>query len=225
MKLPKKILIFLSVLIIFINPWWWVIVQKDLLIGILVFILSIITPFFYNGSKFVLFFLILNILLISTIFRQALDESIFRLSPQEIQQQNKRHEFYAHNLGKVYKNRISLSYFKNYNYPLYKVERNFFANLDPNLYFFASHPRERVEVNEFEKYMFVFLPFFVIGLTFLIYSLRLKIISYLISILFLSAFISSSYKLGPILLFPIINFMIVVGLLLSFKFALKYKNV
>lgn len=214
------------VMIILLNPWWWVIIQKDLQISILVFALSIILPyFFHSGSKSILLlFLVLASLLIIICLKQRFDESIFRISPTEEQQLNKRHEFYAHNLGKIYTNRISLSYFKNYSFPLLKLERNFFGNLDTNLYFFASHPRERAGIDEFEKYIPIFVPFFLIGFIYSIYRPKLKIVAYFITALFISSFISPAFNLGPILFFPLINFVITMGFLLSMERILKYKK-
>lgn len=213
-----------NVAIIFLNPWWWIIAQRNLKVSILALALSIILVYFLSSKSKIIFlsFLALTSLLIIISLIQGFDKSIFRISATEEQQLNKRHEFYAHNLGKIYTNRISLSYYKFYSFSLLKLERNFFGNLDPNLYFFASHPRERSGIDEFKKYLFVFLPFFLIGLIFLIYTLRLKIIGYLIAISFISALISPAYILGPILFFPIINFMTAAGLLLSLRFALKY---
>lgn len=244
MKLFKQFLVFLkankysvtNIMIILLNPWWWVIIQSDLWIGVIAFILSIVfvhyvvtssSYSFYNKSKITLLLLLgLTSLLIIIILRQGFDESIFKLSPKEIQQQNKRHEFYAHNLGKIYTNKFSLSYYKNYSYSLLKFERNFFANLDPNLYFFASHPRERAGIDEFEKYTLIFVPFFIIGFIYSIYYPRIKTIAYIFFVLILSSLISPSYKFGPILSFPVINFMITIGFLVSLKFVLKYiKNV
>lgn len=215
MKLLANKYIVTNVIIMLSNPWWWVIVQKDLKVSILAFSLSIIFPyFFHSGSKIIfLFFLVLTSLLIIISLRQAFDESIFRISPREEQQLNKRHEFYAHNLGKIYTNRISLSYFKNYSFSLLKLERNFFGNLDPNLYFFASHPRERTGIDEFEKYTPIFVPFFLIGFIYLICRPKLNLVAYFITALFISSFISPNYNLGPILFFPLFNFVITIGLL------------
>jgi hypothetical protein len=49
---------------------------------------------------------------------------------------------------------------------LRKITRNFLAQLDLNLYFFAGHPRERIGVDEYEKFPYILLPIFLIGLFF-----------------------------------------------------------
>lgn len=234
MKLLKQTLVFLkanqytviNVIIMLSNPWWWVIIKRDLGVSILVFALSIIfLYFFHSRSKIIiLLLLVLTSLLIIISLRQGFDESILRVSAREEQQLNKRHEFYAHNLGKIYTNRISLFYFKNYSFSLLKLERNFFGNLDLNLYFFGSHPRERTGIDEFEKYMPIFAPFFLIGFIYSIFRPKLRIVAYFIIILFISSFISPYYNLGPILFFPLINFVITIGFLLSLESVLKYKK-
>ncbi|MBU1032148.1 hypothetical protein KKE03_04495 [Patescibacteria group bacterium] len=215
----------LHVLVIILNPWWWVIIQRDLGVGLLVFVLSIsLFIYFWQNKSRKLFLLLLT--LTAVIFfvsiREAFDESIFRNSALDIQQYNKRHEFYAHDLGKIYKNRFSLTYFKNFNFPLAKLQRNFFSNLDPNLYFFASHPRERLGVDEFKKYSPIFLPFFLIGAFYSIYILFPNLLIYTVFVSLLSSIISPKYNLGPILFFALINFMISIGIIISIKKILKY---
>lgn len=110
-----------------------------------------------------------------------------------------------------------MAYFKYFNLPLYKLQSNFFANLDPNLYFFASHPRERTGVEEFQKYLPVFLPFFVLGFISIIYKSSWKILTYVTFIAVISSIISPKYNLGPILFFPVINLLITTGVLISFQ--------
>lgn len=205
---------------ILLTPWWWVIIQRNILVGLLVFSLSLVVFVYFWRIRFRALFLLLLVLTMILIFiavRDAFDESIFRNSALDIQQLNKRHEFYAKGLGKVYTNRISLTYLNKFNLPLSKLQSNFFSNLDLNLYFFASHPRERLGVEEFEKYLPIFLPFFLVGFFYIIYVPLSKILIYLIAISLVSSVFSPNYNLGPILFFPIINFMITVGLILSMK--------
>lgn len=211
---------FINLLVIVLNPWWWVIIQRNILVGLLVFSLSLVVfvYFFQSQSRILLLLLsILTAILFFISIGEAFDESIFRNSALDIQQLNKRHEFYANGLGKVYTNRISLTYFNKFNLPLSKLQSNFFGNLDLNLYFFASHPRERLGVEEFEKYLPIFLPFFLLGFLYIIYVPLSKILIYLIAISLVSSVFSPNYNLGPVLFFPIINFMITIGLILSMK--------
>lgn len=207
-------------IVILLTPWWWVIIQRNILVGLLVLSLSLVVFIYFwriRSRALFLLLLVLTMTLFFIIVREVFDESIFRNSALNIQQLNKRHEFYAKGLGKVYTNRISLTYFNKFNLPLSKLQSNFFSNLDLNLYFFASHPRERLGVEEFEKYLPMFLPFFLLGFLYIIYKPLLKFLICVIAISLISSIISPNYNLGPVLFFPIINFMITVGLILSMK--------
>lgn len=212
-------------LVIILNPWWWVIIQRNFWVGLLVFALSFVVFIYFwqiKSRKLFLLLIALTMALFSITAREAFDESIFRNSALDTQQYNKRHEFYANGLGKIYTNRFSLAYFKEYNFPFIKLQRNFFTNLDPNLYFFASHPRERLGIEEFKKYSPIFLPFFLTGALYSIYILLPNLLIYAISVSLLSSIISPKYNLGPILFFPLINFMITIGIILSIKRLLRY---
>lgn len=225
MRNPKIIGLAVQLAVIVVNPWWWFILQKNFLIAWLAFFLSfaIFIYFYLNKSRLILkIFLILAAILIFICIKGGFDKSILSSSALEIQQYNKRHEFYAMDLGKIYTNRFSLSFFKDYSAPLYKLQQNFFSNLDPNLYFFKSHPRERGGVDEFEKYSPFFLPFFLVGILYCIYIPFRKILIYLLPILIIGSIISPSFYLGPILFFPIINLMITFGIILSLKLILKF---
>lgn len=218
----------IHILVILLNPWWWIIIQRNFWVGPVVFILSLVVFIYFwqiKSSKLLLLLLVLTAVLFFIAVKEAFDESIFRNSALDIQQYNKRHEFYANNLGKIYTNRFSLTYFKEYNFPFTKLQRNFFANLDPNLYFFKSHPRERLGVEEFKKYSPIFLPFFLVGALFSIYVLSPGILIYSVSILLLSSIVSPKYYLGPILFFPILNYLITIGVILSLKRSGYFKKV
>ena len=171
-NLLKNRIILIHLFVIILTPWWWIIIRRDLLSGLLVFILSfVVFQYFFKNKSRILLLLLLSLTAILFIIstEKAFDESILRVSALDIQQYNRRHEFYANSLGKIYTNRLSLAYFKEYNLPLYKLQRNFFGNLDFNLYFFNSHPRERIGIEEFNKYLPIFLPFFLVGFLYSIY--------------------------------------------------------
>ena len=212
-------------LVILLNPWWWIIIQRNFLAGLLVFSLSLVLYLYFwqiESRVLLILLVIFTLILFFLSVRAAFDESIFRNSALDIQQYNKRHEFYSNDLGKLYKNRFILTYFKDYNFPISKIQRNFFNNLDPNLYFFASHPRERLGIEEFQKYLPIFLPLFLIGMFHFIFAPVTKILIYLISVFLLSSIISPKYNLGPVLIFPFINLMITIGIILSWKKVLRY---
>lgn len=93
-----------------------------------------------------------------------------------------------------------------------RVSKNFFENLDSNLYFFANHPRERIGIKEFEKFHFIFLPFFLAGLFDLIKTGQwaLPVLSFLIPLSVLS-FIGNQNILGPFSVFPFFAICITTG--------------
>lgn len=202
------------------SRWEWIIISKNIWVGILTFLLSVVVFLYFSQYKFtklLWILIILTTLLVITTFRQAFDESIFRTSALDIQQYYRRHEYYASGLGKIYTNRFALFYFKNFNSPIKKLQRNIFENLDINLYFFSNHPRERLGVEEFEKYSQIFLPFFLIGVLYFIYVLSWELLIYTIIVALLSSTISPKYELGPILFFPLINYFISNGIILSLR--------
>ncbi len=102
-----------------------------------------------------------------------------------------------------------------------RITRNLFENLDPNLYFFANHPRERVGVREFEKFPYIFLPFFLIGLVKILQKLdkhKILLISFLIPLILLSL-IGNQNEFGPLALFPFFAVTISLGLPRGGKFG------
>jgi len=84
-----------------------------------------------------------------------------------------------------------------------RVSSNFFENIDPNLYFFANHPREKVGVKEIEKFPYILLPVFLIGLVEILKRKYVKfwLISFFVPLVFLS-FIGNINPMGPFILFP-----------------------
>ncbi len=150
--------------------------------------------------------------------RSGSDKGLLSPTPEDQIKLNDRHFYYAKELDKLFLNRKVLNYYKNYSLPVYKFEGNLFSNLDFNLYFFSSHPRERAGIGEFEKYSPLFLPFFILGMLLMIYRVSIWAAGYLIVSVFVSAFISPTYELGPILFFPLINICITLGLIYSLNF-------
>jgi len=95
----------------------------------------------------------------------------------------------------------------------YKLEGNLSEIIDPNLYFFANHPRERVGAKEFEKFPYIMLPLFVIGLL-SINRKNAKVFLLASSPFLLYAVIGNSNPMGPLALFPLITVSITLGLAL-----------
>lgn len=85
----------------------------------------------------------------------------------------------------------------------FRLSKNFSEIIDPNLYFFANHPRERVGIKEIEKFSFVLLPVFIYGV-FKIFGKKEKwlwILSFTIPLMATSV-IGNYNSLGPVSLYP-----------------------
>lgn len=205
------------------NLWIWWIFKENFIIGILLVILSYL--FFKQviiKAQAGQFIALIFIFIIVTFFtlRVGFDKNIFFISAEEQAQQDARHGLYAVELGQLYKNKLSLNFYKYFNSSIHKLERNFFYNLDPNLYFFASHPRERPGIGEFDKYPWILLPFFITGL-FVIFQYYPIVGIYFIWITFMSMFLNPAYSLGPVLFFPLINVVIALGLIYFIQLVKK----
>jgi len=199
------------------NFWIWKITRENLLLAILLIILSglLFKLIIEQSFKMWIFTLILVLFFVASLIllKTNFDKTLKMLNPEEKVQLNERHYYYSQELGKLFLNSKVLNYYKNYSLSVYKFEGNLFSNLDLNLYFFASHPRERVGVNEFEKYTPILLPFFIIGVILLIYKGSVWAVGYLVAVALVSAFIDPKYLLGPILFFPLINVGISLGII------------
>lgn len=204
----------IQIFLIIIAPWSWRILKRDLLVATLIFSSSILIYLIFSAhkaNKYIFLFLLLSIIIFVLMFKNGFDQSIFVKSALDIQRYNNRHEYLARELDKAYKNRFSIFFYDRIYQPIYKIQRNIFSNLDLNLYFFASHPRERVGVEEFEKYPFILLPIFIGGLLYLLKKQTRTIFLYLVLITLLSSMISPKYELGPLLFFPFINLSLTLG--------------
>lgn len=84
-------------------------------------------------------------------------DTIFSLAPGELQLINQRRSYYSNQvIGKLLENKITV-YVSHY-------VTNLSYGLDPNFYFFASHPRERAGYPEYLRLPLWLLPFFLVGL-------------------------------------------------------------
>lgn len=203
--------------VIFLNYWIWKIIRDNLLIAIVLIILTFLLFQSFIGKNLKTRVFIIMFLLFASIsfimLRPNFDKSIQEFTPEDEVKLNDRHFYYSFELGNLFLNNKVLNYYKNYSLPVYKIKRNLFSNLDLNLYFFSSAPRERAGVNEFKKYPFVLIPFFISGALLIIYRGSLQLVSYLAAAALVSAFVASGYALGPILFFPLINVCIAVGII------------
>lgn len=94
----------------------------------------------------------------------------------------------------------------------YRMQKNLKEVLSPNLYFFANHPNERVGIKEYEKFPYILLPFFVVGLLGLNFRRNITFGILLFATIFLLAIIGSDGGAEPISIFPFIAIASVRGL-------------
>jgi hypothetical protein len=101
--------------------------------------------------------------------------------------------------------------------PISKYLNNLVYPIDPNVYFFADHPREQLGVEVFEKFPFFYLPFFVLGFWLLLKKVKWLVVWYFIWVSLISGFINPKNTLGPVLYFPVVLYLIVSG----FEYAVE----
>lgn len=126
------------------------------------------------------------------------DQDLTQTSALEQSYITTRQNYYPHGLGRFIHNNYSLSF--------YKLERNFFTNLDFNQFFFGGAPRYRPYALDFNKFPLFFLPFFIFG----IYQLMKKIseqkiiVSTILIALVIVILGNPDYSLGIYPLYPVI---------------------
>jgi hypothetical protein len=107
-----------------------------------------------------------------------------------------------------------------------RISKNFFEAIDPGLYFFANHPRERVGLDETEKFAYPLLPFFLLG-NLMIFSQPRQRQAFLLLILPLGlvSFVGHNNPLGPFSLMPFLAVIITEGISYLFnKIPTKAKS-
>lgn len=205
--------------------WFWRMIQADFPVTLAVVLISFLLMIIISEKKFNIIFtvmlFILAFLLCIFLLKNYLDRSLWVLDPAGRVRFDNRHYYFARELGKLYTNKFSAYYYTNFSTFLYKYQTNLFLNLDPNLYFFASHPREKSGIDYFEKYSPLLLPFFVLGIIWLFSNKSWSMFVYLILVTIISGFILPNYKLGPVLFSPILNIFIALGIVGFFKNIFK----
>ena len=149
------------------------------------------------------------------------DNNLMNLTPDQQSKLNGRHGYFAANLGVLFQNKLTLRFYKDINPHLRVFQDNVFNSLSPNLYFFASHPREREKIEEFAKYPPILVIPFLVGLLYLFGSLDYFTFSFFIFALGVNGLVKQTYLFGPILFFPLINLSITIGLLKIYQFLKK----
>lgn len=217
---------FLLLVVTAANYWIWQILFNDFVIGIILLAIEfglfvLITQRDLRKNWIVAVFTLVLLLTMIGVFtlEDKFDRTLLTNSPTEISTLNERHGFLANGLGMIFTNRYSQRYYADFSVGVGKYLRNVSYSLDPNLYFFRSHPREKAGIDEYNKYSPFVLPLFVIGMLFLIiyYWRYLFLIAYFLFAVLLTGFISPEYNLGPLLIFPFMNIVLYLGLIVSIQ--------
>lgn len=190
------------------NFWIYWIFEYNFFIGELLIIETVllVISVFPGKNKlvcilsFIILFL-LSLFLLSNHF----DKNIFSISTVESIRISKRQSFYAHELGKIYQNKIGLFYFDNLRIIFGKISDNFFTSLDLNLYFFPSL------VSEYGKFSLILSPLFLLGVLFIIKNVKKIPLIYLLITLCVNALTRWDSKIGPLMMFPFLSLCIVAG--------------
>lgn len=222
----KRIII--PFLVCFGNFWIWFIFTRNLWLGLILILETVLFNLVINkfNIKFLALFIFIYFFLAAYLLSTAFDKDIYKENPTEALMKRQRYEYLATDLGKIYKNRFSIFYHDNVNPILYKIQNNIFSAMDINVYFFAGHPREREKVFEYEKYPFIFWPFFLFGIYLSIKKARNLLLLYFIISLLISSLIKQDLIFGPILFFPLINFILIdsFNYLINFISNKKHRN-
>lgn len=216
----------LLIVIPLLNSWFWRMWKLDVFTTFLCLVLSYllaISLISKISKKLMILTILATFLLSINSLVKGINKELFKKTQLDISTYEVRHEYYAKELGRLYKNRIGINYLKKYVPNEYRIEKKLFSILDLNLYFFASHPRERGGVEEFEKFPFVYIPFFVLGIITYLKKPKKVFLYYFLAATLTSVFIHTAYYLGPVLFFPIINSFIMLGIISVLKMYKIYE--
>jgi len=203
------------------NQWIWRIAQLNFNLFLFLLVISLVLYKSLESRKYYLALIILVGLSLFFQWRFTNFESLNLLSNDEQRVQTLRLKFYnpEDHYTRVIFYRLNLKNFLEGNFTIVttRILKNFFETIDPNVYFFAGHPRERVGIPEFEKFPYIFALPFMIGFFNLIGSKKiLFFINFLFCILLLSI-IGHKSSIGAFILFPFFVVAITCGIKLIFK--------
>lgn len=223
--------IWLTVIILFGNVWIWRIFKQNFFIFLLLIIFTILLYVAIRQRitliKTILFFILLITIIVfqyKTTTRQSL--SILDNDEQRVQQIRLQAYVYDPDLIKIIFFRFKLRdfYEGSLNIVITRLQRNFFETIDLNIYFFGGHPRGRVWSNDFEKFSFILLPLFLIGL--LTYRIKQKLLStIIITCIFVLTLIGHKNNLGPFLLLPFLVLYISFGAYTILNYTKKFHKI
>lgn len=200
----------------FANYWVYRLFQTNIFLG-LILILESYLLFLSVISKnriFTFLSLITLILLSIILMKNYFNQTVLIPSKIETIQQLKNHEYYANELGKAYKNKYGLIYFMEIKPLVNRITYQIFSFLDLKKYFEFD--------NNLSLFYPIFLfPFFTIGLIYSVINLNTNLAVYFVLSLLVNPFINLDDNLNPILILPLFNIYIALGVIQASKFLKK----
>jgi len=194
--------------VLFANLWIWRAFSLNFIIGTLMLATSIFFHLTLSSSKISKISLLFLVLLLIFQWQTTNKVSLTYLDNDEQRVQKMRLQEYPP-IHITFANKniwIPVAHWfeeRNETIVAGRIANNFFQTIDINQYFFASHPRERVGVKEFEKFPYFFLLPFLYGLAlFLTKFSKKQFLVFLFLPLGLLSLVGYQNDLGPYSLFP-----------------------
>ena len=203
-------------LALLLSPWTWRLVFENALIGIFVVVVSFL---FYKKQKWLDGKILLSLLVILLVvqYKTTDKQPLSALGDSQKFVQQQRLHIYPPTFYQVFGHYIwfyPANWFEESRFSIWvnRIQQNFSEVVDPGLYFFANHPRQRVGFDEFEKFPYVFLPFFVFGILKLERRFCWQKGLFVLLPIFLVSFVGHRNQYGPIGLFPFIVVVCATGM-------------
>lgn len=195
--------------IIFLNFWIYWIFEYNFFVGELLvietFLLYLTNRTTKVNLRLSISIIVIFVLLGGILLKNHFDKNIFSVSTMESIRIHARGEYFAQELGRIYKNRVGIFYFGNLRLYFSKISDNFFSSLDLGLYF---SPGSQVEQ---AKFPLLFGPVFIIGLLFWIKEIKTIQVVYLLSAILITTLSKPDSRIGPFLMFPFISLCLLIG--------------
>ena len=205
--------------VIFLNPWTFRIMQHNLLIVFLIFMMSALLYKAMSGTitkKITVFCVMLLIPIMVFQWKTTTPQSLTLLENDEQRVRETRLTFYNPSSHYVrllfYKLNLKNFLEGELHTASFRIQRNFFESIDPNIYFFGGHPRARVWANDFEKFPFILIFPFLIGMYLVVRRKLFLIWGYFLISFALLSFVGHKNSLGPFILFPPLVVVILTGI-------------
>ncbi len=172
----------------------------------------VLFPLFYfllsfciKPSKLKFIFVILSLCVFLFNFNNFKGQTVFQKDYEKEQQIVRDSQLY----GSVF---IARAFHNKARIPLEKIENNFFSLIDPNNYFFSFHPRESISNQNLQKFPFLSVFFFLIGICFLKKHLKCDFIVLSLTALVASLSLLLNYDRSDIVLWFPFSLIIIHGI-------------